>query len=573
MLKLASFVIISLGISSVQAVEPFRVVLTDVEKNIYRESLNLTSSDITPDCPVSWSVRKYVLHGGKQEGVELVEVDNGKFSLTIVPTRGMSIQQVLMDDLRLGWDSPVKGLVHPKYINLNMRRGLGWLEGFNEYMVRCGLEFFGGPGTDEFVDNTGKKAKMYLTLHGRIGNTPASQVEVVIERQKPYSIRVRGRVDETSMHGPKLELWTEVITIPGSGTFRISDKVTNRSAVEQEFGILYHANYGTPLMEKGAQFIAPVFKVSPINEHSASDISTYNIYRAPMDDFAEQVYCLRLWADENNQTKVMLRNAAADKAVSMAFSTSQLPYFTLWKNPVVYEDGYVTGLEPGTGFPHNRAIERVFDRVPKLAPHQSRLFTIDFTLHLGREQIEAVAREIADIQASRETKVDVDPLPTEKVSLADIAKAARTWKPSYVSWYDKEAPDFTLSDLNGKEHKLSDYRGRNVIIVFWTTWCGPCRKEVPSLIELRNAVDEKDLAILAISNESLELVQKVSSQLGMNYTILLDKDNMPDPFGVMKIFRTTGIPCSFFIDPQGKIKLATSGVVSLKEIKAILKTE
>jgi hypothetical protein len=129
MLKLASFVIISLGISSVQAVEPFRVVLTDVEKNIYRESLNLTSSDITPDCPVSWSVRKYVLHGGKQEGVELVEVDNGKFSLTIVPTRGMSIQQVLMDDLRLGWDSPVKGLVHPKYINLNMRRGLGWLEG------------------------------------------------------------------------------------------------------------------------------------------------------------------------------------------------------------------------------------------------------------------------------------------------------------------------------------------------------------------------------------------------------------------------------------------------------------
>ncbi len=573
MLKLASVVIISLGISSVQAVEPFHVVLTDVEQNIYKETFNITSRDVTPDCPSFWSVRKYVLHGGKQEGVEVVEVNNGKLNLTIVPTRGMSIQQVLMDDLRLGWDSPVKGLVHPKYINLHTRQGLGWLEGFNEWIVRCGLEFFGGAGTDEFIDNTGKKARMDLTLHGKIGNTPASHVEVIVERQEPYRIRVRGRVDETSMHGPKLELWTEILTVPGSNTFQILDKVTNLSAIEQEFGILYHSNYGTPLMEKDAKFIAPVRQVTPINEHSASDISTYNIYRAPMQGFAEQVYCLQLWADRNDRTKVMLRNAAADKAVSMAFFISQLPYFTLWKNPVAYEDGYVTGLEPGTGFPHNRAIERVFNRVPKLAPHQSRLFTIDFTLHLGRKQVDAVAKEIVSIQAGRETKIDTDPLPTEKVSLGDIVKAARTWRPSYVSWYGKEAPDFTLTALNGKEHKLSDYRGRNVLIIFWTTWCVPCRKEIPYLIELRKTVSGEDLAMLAISNEKLELVQKVVSQLGMNYTVLLEKDNMPNPFGVMKIFRTTGIPCSFFIDPQGKIKLATSGLVSLKEIKAILKTE
>lgn len=142
-----------------------------------------------------------------------------------------------------------------------------------------------------------------------------------------------------------------------------------------------------------------------------------------------------------------------------------------------------------------------------------------------------------------------------------------------MSWYDKEAPDFTLTDINGKEHKLSDYRGRNVLIIFWTTWCMPCRKEIPYLIELRKTVGGEDLAMLAISNESLKLVQKVVSQLGINYTVLLEKDNMPSPFGVMKIFRTTGIPCSFFIDPQGKVKLATSGLVSLKEIKAILKTE
>ena len=62
-----------------------------------------------------------------------------------------------------------------------------------------GLEFFGAPGTDEFIDNTGKKAKMDLTLHGKIGNTPASQVEVIIECQPPYDIRIRGRVDEKTL--------------------------------------------------------------------------------------------------------------------------------------------------------------------------------------------------------------------------------------------------------------------------------------------------------------------------------------------------------------------------------------
>ncbi|MHC4487394.1 MAG: aldose 1-epimerase family protein [Planctomycetota bacterium] len=325
----------------------------------------------------------------------------------------MSIQQVLMGDLRLGWDSPVKTLVHPKYINLHTRQGLGWLEGFNEWIVRCGLEFLGAPGTDEFIDNTGKKAKMDLTLHGKIGNIPASRVEVIVERRPPYTIRIRGRVDEACLHGPKLELWTQILIVPGSNSFQISDKITNRSALEQEFGVLYHANYGKPLMEKGAKFIAPVRQLTPINEHSALGVSTYNLYRGPTPDIAEQVYCMRLWADKSDNTKVMLHNAAADKAVSMAYSVSQLPFFTLWKNPVALEDGYVTGLEPGTGFSLNRAIERKFSRVPKLAPHQSRSFTIDFTLHVGKDQVSAAANEIAQILVGRKTRVDKEPLPVK----------------------------------------------------------------------------------------------------------------------------------------------------------------
>ena len=143
--------------------------------------------------------------------------------MTLVPTRGMGILRVVMGDLRLGWDSPVREVVHPKYVNLNARGGLGWLEGFNEWLARCGLEWAGHPGRDTFVNNVGEQAEMDLTLHGKVENIPASEVEVLIDREPRPRIRVRGRVDERAFYGPKLELWTEVSTEPGATTFRIDD--------------------------------------------------------------------------------------------------------------------------------------------------------------------------------------------------------------------------------------------------------------------------------------------------------------------------------------------------------------
>jgi len=166
---------------------------------------------------------------------------------------------------------------------------------------------------------------------------------------------------------------------------------------------------------------------------------------------------------------------------------------------------------------------------------------------------------------SESAKIDIKPSAGPKESLNDIIKAARTWGPSYTSWYGKSAPDFTLTDLAGKEHKLSDYRGKDVLLVFWATWCPPCRAEIPALIELRKTVGEDKLAMLAISNEKPDLVKGFVAQANLNYTVLLDQGILPGPYNTIN-----AIPCSFFIDPEGKIKLATSGLVSLSEIKAIL---
>jgi len=125
-----------------------------------------------------------------------------------------------------------------------------------------------------------------------------------------------------------------------------------------------------------------------------------------------------------------------------------------------------------------------------------------------------------------------------------------------------------LSDLEGNKHKLSDYKGKDVLIVFWATWCGPCRMEIPHLIELRNTASKDDLAILAISNERPETVKNFVTKSKMNYTILLDPGVLQAPYNSVR-----AIPSSFFIDSEGKIKLGSTGLVSLEEIKAILAAE
>ena len=74
------------------------------------------------------------------EGVDTVEVNNGKLKFTVVPTRGMGLWKAWLGDSEIGWNSPVKGPVHPSLVPVADPSGLGWLEGFDELMCRCGLE-------------------------------------------------------------------------------------------------------------------------------------------------------------------------------------------------------------------------------------------------------------------------------------------------------------------------------------------------------------------------------------------------------------------------------------------------
>ena len=163
----------------------------------------------------------------------------------------------------------------------------------------------------------------------------------------------------------------------------------------------------------------------------------------------------------------------------------------------------------------------------------------------------------------------------QKISLSRVIAAARTWGPAYNFWAGQTAPDFTLTDIKGKTHKLSDYRGKNVMLTFWATWCAPCIMEVPHLKALRDTVGQDELGMLAISYVSTmppntaEMIKDFTEKNRLNYTVLsTDMRDMPAPFDSIN-----AIPSSFFINPDGKIKLATAGALSLSDIKAILQAE
>lgn len=376
------------------AAQPGNVVLDPQSSG-----LRLAGSD-------DWRIESRTLRGGVSENVHVVELDNGGLKVAVLPTRGMGVWKAQLGETPIGWTSPVRRPVHPRHVELTARNGLGWLDGFNELICRCGLAFNGPPGQDEGARSP---IESHLTLHGRIANTPAHSVEVSVEADTE-SLSVTGIVDETTMFGPQLRMTSTISTRAGSNSFSLSDVIENTGATGAELQLLYHTNVGPPFLEAGSSVLCPARTVVPRDARAAEGIDEFASYLGPTTGYAEQVYYFDPIADAANESLVLLRNGAGDLGLSVHFDRERLPCLSVWKCTQAEADGYVTGLEPATNYPNFKSFERQQRRVVTLGPGEQFRSWLRLEVHSTASALADVQERISALQIRSGPEVRREPV-------------------------------------------------------------------------------------------------------------------------------------------------------------------
>jgi hypothetical protein len=377
-------------------------LLTDVDQDVYVDQIAMTPKQVG-GAATGYSIVKRRLRGGLSDGVDVIEVDNGQLRFVVIPTRGMGIWRASMGDVHLSWQSPVRGPVHPSFVPVAEASGLGWLDGFDEFLVRCGLESNGAP---EFHAN----GTLRYGLHGKIANRPAHHVEVNVDGDSG-AISITGVVDETRLFFSKLRLTSTITTRVGVPEFTVTDTVTNLSASPGDMELLYHINVGMPLLNPGSKVVLPVRTVAPRDAVAVTNLAEWDTYGPEAPELPEAVFFCDLAADAAGRTQTLLHNAAGDRGMSLKFNQRQLPCFSLWKNRHARCDGYVTGLEPATNFPNIKSFEKQKGRVVPLAPGESRTFAVTIEAHADAAAIAAARQAVAGFQGGAKTVVLPQPNP------------------------------------------------------------------------------------------------------------------------------------------------------------------
>jgi cytochrome c biogenesis protein CcmG/thiol:disulfide interchange protein DsbE len=128
----------------------------------------------------------------------------------------------------------------------------------------------------------------------------------------------------------------------------------------------------------------------------------------------------------------------------------------------------------------------------------------------------------------------------------------------------KRAPDFELPSLDGKLIKLSDYRGKAVVLNFWATWCSPCKEEMPWFVDLQKKYGNDGLVVLGIAMDDSETpkIAEFAHNMGVNYPVLLGTDKVSEDYGNVQF-----LPTSFYIDRDGKFIGKGVGMVGRKDLE------
>ncbi|MEW8398967.1 MAG: TlpA disulfide reductase family protein [Candidatus Thiodiazotropha sp.] len=130
-----------------------------------------------------------------------------------------------------------------------------------------------------------------------------------------------------------------------------------------------------------------------------------------------------------------------------------------------------------------------------------------------------------------------------------------------------ETVDFELPGLDGKRYRLSDYRGKWVLVNYWATWCPPCREELPELEVFHNNHKDTDAVVLGVAMERIEMprLKAFVDEQFLSYPILIAK-----PAARTELGRVPGLPTSFLVNPEGKLVARQVGPLTLEDLESFI---
>lgn len=306
----------------------------------------------------AYTLRRVTLAEGTARGTQIIEVVTADgLALDILPDAGLDIGQARYRGQNVsficknGYDSPLRA-----------GREHGFLRSFPGGMLyTCGLRSTGGPHFD---------GDEWHPQHGRFHSLPAEQVSAYAEGE---TLIIRGMIRETALFGYHLEL-TRIIRIPIFGAdVTVTDTLVNRGHAPEEYVLLYHCNFGWPLLSDTAELLLPAQRrTSPRNDDAAAGLGREHLCTAPIPVGTEPE---RVFFHEDMAHTVTLRNAAQGMQMTLTWSDT-LPILAQWQNMIAGD--YVLGLEPTNNYILGRKQERENGTLPVLAPGASTQTEVHF---------------------------------------------------------------------------------------------------------------------------------------------------------------------------------------------------
>ncbi|RDV13495.1 DUF4432 family protein [Pontibacter diazotrophicus] len=323
-----------------------------------------------------------VMDNGPGRGTRVAWINTGTgLRYKVVIDRAMDIAEAFYNQHSLAWLSHL-GITPPEPFS---DKGIDWIRTFGGgLLITCGLTHVGGPEADAYGERG---------LHGQISNTPA-EIESIIQPDPiagKMEMSITGRIKQTQLFGPNLELRRTISGRVGEASIRIHDEVLNRGNTPAPHMLLYHFNFGWPLVDEGTDIIWQGAWESREGEPNNKIFQEGNNFRkcsAPLEEHTgggEEAAFIDVTPDNAGVCVCGLYNAQIGVALALRFQKKQLPWLTNWQHWGRGE--YVTGLEPGTNPPIGQAKAREQNELIHLSPGESRTYDLEIEVFNNEKSI------------------------------------------------------------------------------------------------------------------------------------------------------------------------------------------